>query len=158
MYKIIQYEEIYEKKVKDFITEIFIDEYEFEEYREYIKNENILKEYILNGGNFWIAVDYENNVIGTIGAKILDKKTLEIKRVYLKKEFRGHGISQKMYDILEDFAIKQDFENLFLGTYYKFERAIGFYSKNDFVEDETRPKEEGIKYMTKRLKKVSLIS
>ena len=125
MYKIIQYEEIYEKKVKDFITEIFIDEYEFEEYREYIKNENILKEYILNGGNFWIAVDYENNVIGTIGAKILDKKTLEIKRVYLKKEFRGHGISQKMYDILEDFAIKQDFEKLGIKVNFK---AIEFNS------------------------------
>ncbi len=151
MYKIVEYNEIYDTKVKDLITEIFIEEFEFEEYREAIKNENIGLEYLLGGGNFWIALDHNDNVIGTIGAKALEEKILEIKRVYVRKECRGMGISQKLFNILENFAIENGFESLFLGTYDKLERAIGFYYKNNFIDDESREKEEGIKYMSKCL-------
>ena len=151
MYTIVEYNDIYDKKVKDLITEVFIEEFEFEIYRDCIKDEDIISEYLLNGGNFWIAIDEDNNVIGTIGAKAIEDKVLEIKRVYVKKECRGNGLSQKLFDILENFAIERGFENLFLGTYDKFERAIGFYLKNNFIEDESREKEEGIKYMSKCL-------
>lgn len=151
MYKIVEYQEIYDEKVKDLITEIFIEEFDFEEYRDAIKNENILEEYIFGGGNFWIAIDNDNNVIGTIGGKAIDEGTLEIKRVYCKKNFRGMGISQKMYNVLENFALEKGFRSLFLGTYDKLERAIGFYYKNNFVDDYSREKEEGIKYMCKYL-------
>ena len=119
MYRIVEYQEIFENKVKDLITEIFVEEFEFEEYRDAIKAENILEEYIFNGGNFWLAIDNDNNVIGTIGGKALDERTLEIKRVYCKKDFRGMGISQKMFNVLETFAIEKGFESLFLGTYDK---------------------------------------
>lgn len=156
MYKIIEYNETYEKKVKDFITEIFIEEFEFEEYRDAIKEENIFEEYFFNNGNFWIAIDNENNVIGTIGARALEEKILEIKRVYVKKCCRGMGISQNLFNILENFAIDRGFESLFLGTYDKLERAIGFYYKNNFIDDETREKEDGIKYMTKCLLSVAV--
>lgn len=154
MYKIIEYDKIYDEKVKKLITEVFIEEFEFEEYREAIKDENISLEYLLNGGNFWIALDYDDNVIGTIGAKVLEKNILEIKRVYVKKDCRGMGISQKLFNILENFAIEKGFESLFLGTYDKLERAIGFYYKNNFIDDESREKEEGIKYMSKCLKSI----
>lgn len=156
MYKIIEYNDFYDEKVKDLITEVFIEEFEFEQYRETIKEENILVEYLSNGGNFWIAIDNENNVIGTIGAKALENKTLEVKRVYVKKDCRGKGISQKLYNILENFAIEKGFESLFLGTYDKLERAIGFYYKNNFIDDDTKEKEEGIKYMSKCLLNVSV--
>ena len=151
MYRVVEYSENYDKKVKDFITEIFIEEFEFEQYRDAIKKEDILIEYLSNGGNFWIAIDCEDNVIGTIGGKALEDNTLEIKRVYVKKDYRGMGISQNLFNILENFAVNNGFQNLFLGTYDKLERAIGFYYKNNFVDDETKEKEDGIKYMSKCL-------
>ena len=151
MYQVMEYNETYDEKVKAFITGIFIEEFEFEQYREDIKNENIFMDYMSKGGNFWIAIDKDNNIIGTIGAKVLENNILEIKRVYVRKDCRGNGISQNLLNILESFAIKNGFKNLFLGTYDKLERAIGFYYKNNFVDDESREKEEGVKYMSKSL-------
>ena len=154
MYKIVEYDDIYETKVKDLITDIFIEEFEFEQYRDSVRNVNIMKEYHLKGGNYWIALDLEDNVIGTIGAKNHGKNTLEVKNVYVKKEFRGLGVSQHLLDVLEEFAIEKGFYNLFLGTYDKLERAIGFYQKNNFLDDETKEKQEGIRYMVKTLESV----
>lgn len=151
MYKIVEYEKIYDDQVKDLITAVFIEEFDFEEYREAIKTEDINYEYQSKGGNFWVALDKDNKVIGTIGAKVLENNIIEVKRVYVKKECRGMGLSQKLYDILEQFAIDNGFEGLFLGTYDKLERAIGFYYKNNFSDDYTREREEGIKYMSKKL-------
>lgn len=151
MYKILEYQKNYDEKIKELITEIFIEEFEFEQFRDAIKHEDIIEEYLINGGNFWIAIDSDDNVIGTIGAKTLENGILEIKRVYVKKGFRGMGISQEMYDILENFAITRGFESLFLGTYDKLERAVGFYYKNNFIDDETKEKREGVKYMSKCL-------
>lgn len=153
MYQIIEYNNTYDKKVKDFITQIFIEEFNFEEYRKDIQNESIFREYLANGGNFWIAIDNEDNIIGTIGAKVFEDITIEVKRVYVKKECRGMGISQKMLNILECFAIDNGFEKLFLGTYDKLERAVGFYYKNNFIDDDSKEKEEGVKYMSKYLVK-----
>ena len=151
MYEIVEYEKIYDDQVKDLITAVFIEEFDFEEYRDAIKSENINDEYKSKGGNFWIALDKDNKVIGTIGAKVLENNIIEVKRVYVKKECRGMGLSQKLYDILETFAIENGFEGLFLGTYDKLERAIGFYYKNNFLDDYTREKEEGVRYMSKKL-------
>lgn len=151
MYKILEYQKSYDEKIKELITEIFIEEFEFEQYRDAIKEEDIVEEYLADGGNFWIAIDDNDNVIGTIAAKTLENGILEIKRVYVKKAFRGMGISQEMYNILENFAITKGFESLFLGTYDKLERAVGFYYKNNFIDDETKEKRDGVKYMSKCL-------
>lgn len=151
MYRIVEYNENYENQVKDLIVEIFVEEFEFEQYRDYVNRADFIKDFSLKGGNFWVAVDFDDNVIGTIGAKNHGENTLEIKNVYVKEEFRGFGISQNLLNVLERFAIENGFYNLFLGTYDKLERAIGFYKKNNYIDDETKEAEEGVRYMSKVL-------
>ena len=152
MYKIVEYRKNYDNKVKAFLTAIFIDEFGFEECRDYIQSENINKEYKATGGNFWVALDKNRQVVGTIAGKVLDNHTLEVKRVYVKKEFRGNGISQKLYDILEQFAVENGFEKLYLGTYEKMQRAINFYYKNNFIYDYSNTStSNGEVFMTKNL-------
>lgn len=129
--RIIEYKKEFEKEIKDLIKCIYVEEFKIEVGKEAIINEDIYG-YIKNGGNFWIAVDEENNLLGTIGGKIINGDTIEIKRMYVKKEYRGCGVAQSLLDTLENYARQNGFKYLILGTYEKMERAIGFYTKNLF--------------------------
>ena len=106
MIKIEQYSEEYRKKVIEFFLKVCVDEYGFEEWKEDIENMDNYT-YIDDGGNFWIAVNEENNIIGTIG----------------------------LLNTLINFA--KEYEKLILDTYRKFERAIRFYEKNRFTKIQT---------------------
>lgn len=133
--KILEYRNEFENDIKNLISCIYIEEFKVEVGTDEIINEDIYG-YIEKGGNFWIAVDDDNNILGTIGAKIVDEETLEIKRMYVKKEYRGYGIAQDLLNTLEAYAVQNGFKFLVLGTYERMERAIGFYKKNLFeLED-----------------------
>jgi len=130
--KILEYKKEFENEIKELISCIYIEEFKIEIGQDEIINEDIYG-YIEKGGNFWIAVDEENNLLGTIGAKIVDNETLEVKRMYVKKEYRGYGIAQNLLNTLELYAVQNGFKYLVLGTYSEMERAIGFYTKNSFA-------------------------
>lgn len=132
MGKIIEYNQKFDGDVKRFIEYIYVDEFQIDIGIEEIANED-LNSYIENGGNFWMALDENDNLLGTIGGKIINNDTIEIKRMYVKKECRGQGIAQELLNTLERFAAQNGFKYLILGTYEKMERAIGFYKKNLFM-------------------------
>ena len=52
--------------VKNFLIDVCIEEFGFETWREEIENID-REEYKKNGGNFWIVLDKNKDVIGTIG-------------------------------------------------------------------------------------------
>ncbi len=133
--RIIQYNKDFDIDVKKFIQCIYAGEYNLDVGIDLLENEDVYVEYLQNGGNFWIALDENNNVIGTIAGKIVNEETLEVKRMYVKKEYRSFGIAQALFDILQDFAIEKGYKYLVLGTYKRMERAIGFYIKNSFEPD-----------------------
>ena len=142
-YKIIEYKNEYKYDIRDLISRIYRDEFEITVGEDEILNEDLYK-YIKEGGIVLLAVDENNNLLGTIGGRIVNDETLEVKRMYVKKEYRGYGIAQELLNNLEDFAGENGFKYLVLGTYERMERAIGFYQKNLFVlEDmETEDVEE----------------
>lgn len=134
MYNIIQYRERYKKSVAKLVLDIFIEEFGFEQYRQVYENIDIMK-YINNGGKCWIALE-DNEVIGTILLVDNGDNTVELKMMYVKKEYRGQGLSQELFDIFLQYAIKNNYEKIFLGTYDRLSRAIQFYKKMGFVEYE----------------------
>ncbi len=142
--RIIEYKKEFDIDVKKFIECIYVGEYNMDVGIDVIQNEDIYADYLENGGNFWIALDENNNVIGTIAGKVIDNETIELKRMYVRKECRGYGIAQELLNNLEKFAADNGFKYLILGTYERMERAIGFYTKNLFIlEDvETEYQEE----------------
>ncbi len=139
MYKIEEYKKEYNKKINDFVISIYIEEYGFEEHREIIeKYDNSI--YLKQGGNLWIALDDNNEIIGTIAIYKRDEETAELKRLYVREDYRGKGLSKKLYEKVVNHCKKSDLKKIFLGTYDKLERAIFFYLKKGFKEIEEKKK------------------
>lgn len=60
-------------------------------------------------------------------------KALELKRIYVLKEFQGKGIAQKLMDFFLDFAKEKNYEAVWLGVWEHNLRAQKFYGKYGFV-------------------------
>lgn len=61
-------------------------------------------------------------------------KALELKRIYVTKEFQGKGIAQKLMDFYNDFAVEHDYKVLWLGVWEHNERARKFYARYGFTD------------------------
>jgi len=61
--------------------------------------------------------------------KVFDKDTVEIKRMFVKADFRGKGISKLILAELENWAGELGFSKAILETGIKQPDAIKFYSK-----------------------------
>lgn len=94
----------------------------------------IKRHYLDIGGGFWLALNQEEQVIGTIA---LQKETEEIgilKKFFISEAYRGRefGISQKLYETLLDFAKKEKFVILLLDSPAEAKRSHAFYRKMGF--------------------------
>ena len=146
MYKIKEFENRYNEEVNKFIISVFVEEYGFEECRKELEEQNN-NEYIQNGGELWIAVDEEDNVIGTIGLKKHNDREVELKKLYVRKDYRGKGLSKELYNIMLEKSKHDKFDRIFLGTYDKLETAINFYLKRGFSPiDELYEEDTGARY------------
>lgn len=85
-------------------------------------------------GNFWVA-KHENEVVGTIALIDCGENIGAIRKMFVKKEFRGkeHGIAQKLLDILVESAQENQITNVYLGTLERLQAAIRFYERNGFT-------------------------
>jgi ribosomal protein S18 acetylase RimI-like enzyme len=61
-------------------------------------------------------------------------KALELKRIYVLKEFQGKGIAQMLMDFFLDFAVENKYEAVWLGVWEHNERAQKFYAKYGFAD------------------------
>ena len=59
-------------------------------------------------------------------------KALELKRIYVLKEFHGQGIAQKLMDHILQFATDNKYEVVWLGVWENNQRAQKFYEKYGF--------------------------
>lgn len=78
---------------------------------------------------FYIAYD-DNGAVAACGAlKHFDETTAEIKRMYVRPEYRGRGISKKILLKLEHHARELHYQRLVLETGLKQPEAMNLYSK-----------------------------
>ena len=54
---------------------------------------------------------------------------MELKRLYVRKDYRGTGLSKVLYEQAINLCKERSFQKIFLGTYDKLEQAIRFYLK-----------------------------
>ncbi len=92
--------------------------------------------YRKNGGEFWIAVSENQEVIGSIALINIGNQNGVIRKMFVKKEFRGkkHGIAQKLFNTLLTYTLEKEFGALYLGTVSILQAAIQFYKRNGFIE------------------------
>ena len=147
MFKIVEYTDKYKEKVVELLSEIILKELEMNENIEDIKNYDY-NNYKNNGGNFWIAIDENDNVKATTAIQNdLLKKEARLARVYLDKDYRGSGIATEMLNLAIDFVKGLEYNKIILGTYQKLGRAIRFYEKHGFKEYELEDvKDDTVKF------------
>ncbi len=128
MVNIRSYEESYNKAINDFIISIYVEEFGFEEHREEIeKHDNEI--YKKSDGELWIALNEKNEIVGTIALLKHSDDNVELKKFYVRKDYRGQGVSKALYEKAMNMCKESGFKRIFLGTYERLETAIQFYIK-----------------------------
>lgn len=98
--------------------------------------------YFANGGSFWGAF-INGELVGTIALVKFDEKAAAIRKMFVKKEFRGkeHGIAQKLLETLIAYCQKNGIDEVYLGTVSILKAALRFYERNHFeiIEKELLP-------------------
>ena len=68
------------------------------------------------------------------GVNHIDETTAEIKRMYVKEEFRGKGLSKLVLNSLEEFIKNNGYKSIILETGGKQPEAISLYRKFGYSE------------------------
>jgi putative acetyltransferase len=85
-------------------------------------------------GNFWTA-KHDGKVVGTIALIDCGENIGAIRKMFVKKEFRGKefGIAQRLFDTLQEAAKQAEMTHIYLGTLERLQAAIRFYERNGFT-------------------------
>lgn len=91
--------------------------------------------YLESGGNFWGAF-IDGKLVGSIALVKFDKRAGAIRKMFVKKEFRGRelNIAQILLEIVITFCRENKIDDLYLGTITVLKAAQRFYEKNDFIK------------------------
>jgi GNAT superfamily N-acetyltransferase len=91
------------------------------------------KNYSPPNGDFFIVYD-EDKPIGCVGIKKFDNSSCELKRMFIKEEFRGKGFAKIVIQFILDQAKLLGYQNILLDTNVEMPAAISAYLKAGFVE------------------------
>jgi GNAT superfamily N-acetyltransferase len=75
-----------------------------------------------------------NKAAGCGGMKEYDKNTGELKRIYVRKEFRGKGIARGICEKLEKIASRREYKQIILETGTKQPESMALYRKLGYHE------------------------
>jgi GNAT superfamily N-acetyltransferase len=81
---------------------------------------------------YFIIVLEENNPVGCGALKYFDPSTIEIKRMYVRKNFRGKGLSKLILLDLENKAKEMNYHWIVLETGIRQPEAIALYEKSGY--------------------------
>ena len=111
---------------------LWLEKIGFENFAEHYLN----KDY--NDENLYIwYIEKNGKIIATMMLKKVEESVGRIENVCCDIEHRGKGLANQLLAELFKFSIQTlNLKKLQLGTYESLERAIGFYTKNGFVEKE----------------------
>lgn len=94
---------------------------------------DIERNYHQTGGGFWGAM-VDGQLAGTIALISIGHQAGAIRKMFVKKEFRGKelGLAQRLLDQLIAHCKTVGITDLYLGTVDKLAAAIRFYERNHF--------------------------
>ncbi|MFD1605584.1 GNAT family N-acetyltransferase [Flavobacterium artemisiae] len=124
----------FEKEIIDLILNIQQKEFNvpvtLEDQPDLMEIENF---YYQPGGIF-LGAFIDEKLVGTIALVRFSEKAGAIRKMFVKKEFRGKefGIAQQLLEQLITFSKENDIKDLYLGTVTILQAALRFYEKNGF--------------------------
>ncbi len=111
----------------------FIVYLELQNYDDEISN--LEKKYGLPKGRLYLAYDNEN-LVGCIGLREIYENNCEMKRLYVRDNFRGLGIGKMLVSKLIQDAVDIGYSHMLLDTLPFLENAIKMYKDFGFYEIE----------------------
>lgn len=100
-----------------------------------------------------ILVKSNDQYVGCAGIRHYENRIAELKRMYVKPEFRCHGLGRRMLDAAVSFCIRAGYEYIRLDTMRSMQEAIRIYTEYGFYEIEPyryNPCKDAL-YMEKKL-------
>jgi GNAT superfamily N-acetyltransferase len=95
--------------------------------------ETIAQQYNLPSGGLYLAF-YDGLPAGCAGIRKLDEETAELKRMFVKDEYRGHKIGVKLLQLAIDLAKQLGYSKLRLDTLADMVKAQDLYRSFGFYE------------------------
>lgn len=97
-----------------------------------------LKKYFEEGYGIWLAQTETQQIIGCVLLRALDglEKSCEIKRLYVRHEYRGQAIADKLLDALEQYAEKHGYQAAYLDSKSDLYAALRIYERRGYHECE----------------------
>ena len=96
---------------------------------------NIDTFYQQKNGNFWCALNEENEVVGTIALIDVGESFGTIRKMFVRADYRGSdkGVAAALLNTLQNVALENSMNALYLGTFDKLKASHRFYDKNGFT-------------------------
>lgn len=92
-----------------------------------------------------VVIAYVHQIpVGCGGFKPYDQTTAEIKRMYVKPEYRGQGIARRIIAELERWTQERGFSTVILETGRKQAEAIRLYTQNGYRQIENYAPYQGL--------------
>lgn len=125
MIEIVKYQKKYQMEIDAMLANIAL-EFEKHIYSKETEDTPLVPDV------YWVAL-YNSNVIGTVGLALQNNYAI-LKRLFLKKEFRGQkfSLSNKLLLIALTYCVKNNIPVIYLGTMNQFIAAQRFYIKHGF--------------------------
>ena len=145
--KIVIYDQSFTSKIWRFVNTIYNEYNDALCLNDYDKDLlDIKTNYQEKGGQFWIGIDDENNIIATCACRfyISNNKWMELKRFFVLKNYRGRGIAHKLYNKIIEWSDKKEIENLIFWSDIRYKRAHNFFSKKGFEIIDKRNKYDSL--------------
>ena len=102
-------------------------------------NEN----YRNKGGCFWVWKENDEIKATIAVVPANEKDTVLLKRLYLKKDYRGTGIADLLLNYAIEWAKERGYKNIGLWSDTRFLRGHKFYTKHKFIQDGLRSMNDG---------------
>ena len=82
-----------------------------------------------------VVIAYQNDkAVGCGAFRAIDTKTVEIKRMFVKKKYRGTKTASSILQALEEWALEEGFKKCILETGDRQIEAINFYIKSGYIK------------------------
>lgn len=92
---------------------------------------------------YFLVLEINNNITASGALNEIDKKTAEIKRMFVYPEFRGKGFSKIILQELEKIALEKNYKKIRLETGVLQPEAVSLYEKFNYKRIKCYGKFEG---------------
>lgn len=98
--------------------------------------------YWQTGGDFWVVVDVEKQIVGSGGYHSCDRTfpsdtpmtSVELRKMFLAAHVRGQGLGRYLLNHIEQAAVAKGFSHMWLETAVRMKAAVKLYERNGYQQ------------------------